>query len=134
MSEPLLRRIDQLPLALLVAVALVSMAIWWFVAGGASGRLVNIERASPLGYNHLVDVNSAEWPELAQLPEIGETLARRIVETRQTTGPYETPEDLLRVNGIGDKTLDKVRRYLAPLPGEAVAAGRWQPQRETPTN
>lgn len=104
--------------------ALVSMVGWYVLKGGLSGGLVEIDRAAPLGYQYLVDLNAAEWPELAQLPEVGPVLARRIVESRRVDGPYETPADLLRVNGIGPKTLERVRKYLLPLPGEETVAGR----------
>lgn len=121
-STPLLKRQDQLAIAALTALALVSMGVWWLARGGVTGGLVNIERAAPLDYQFLVDVNQAEWPELAQLPEIGEILARRIVAHRQVAGDYQTPNDLLAVNGIGEKKLARIRGFLAPLPGEEFTA------------
>ena len=71
-----------------------------------------------------VDVNSATWPELVQLPEVGETLAKRIVEVRAESGPYLDHEDLRRVPGIGPKTLDRIRPYLRPIPNAETVAGR----------
>lgn len=97
------------------------MAGWWLASGGARGTLINIEHAAPLDYAFRVDVNSAEWPELAQLPEVGEILARRIVDHRQQNGPFVLPEDLLNVRGIGEKKFARFRQYLRPLPGEEVA-------------
>ncbi|MEM6799651.1 MAG: helix-hairpin-helix domain-containing protein [Planctomycetota bacterium] len=122
MSKPLLRQADQLSIAVLTVAAIASVALWWWMNGGAAGELVNIERAPPVGYRYLVDVNTAGWPELAQLPKVGETLARRIVEQREVTGPYQTPDDLLEVNGIGEKTLESIRGYLLPLPGDGLTA------------
>jgi competence protein ComEA len=46
------------------------------------------------------------------LPEIGPVLAQRIVAYRNAFGDFESIEDLLRVNGIGEKTLDKIRDYI----------------------
>lgn len=114
---PLNRR-DQLAVGVLTLIALACIGVWWWLNGGAADRLINIERARPLDYQFLVDVNMAEWPELAQLPQIGETLARRIVARRQAAGPYQTANDLLTVEGIGEKTLDRIRGYLLPMPGE----------------
>jgi competence protein ComEA len=51
-----------------------------------------------------------------QLPGIGETLAHRIVETRETGGPFPSPDDLRRVRGIGPKKLEEIRPYLRPMP------------------
>ncbi|TWT88335.1 ComE operon protein 1 [Pseudobythopirellula maris] len=123
MPEPLIRRADQLTIAVLTAVALAGMAAWWSAHGGREG-LVEIDRAAPLDYEFLVDVNRAEWPELAQLPAIGPVLARRIVASRDREGPFRSIEELDRVNGIGPRTLEGMRRYLLPIAGgEQVAGG-----------
>ena len=108
----------------LVLLGLASMGGWWVAHGGCRGRLVEIDRAEPLSAEFEVDLNEAEWPELAQLPDIGETLARRIVESRNRDGPFLDHEDLQRVRGIGPRTLDRVRPYLRPMPEhEAIVAG-----------
>ncbi len=54
------------------------------------------------------DLNSASWPELAQLPGIGETLAKRIVARRESNGPYENAEQLQDIRGIGEKKLSQL--------------------------
>lgn len=114
-SRWLLRRGDQLAVAGLVVLGLASMVAWYTVQGGWQGRLIEREQAAPQTVRFQVDLNTAEWPELSQLPGIGETLARRIVESREAKGPFSTPDDLRRVRGIGRKTLERLRPYLAPL-------------------
>jgi competence protein ComEA len=121
--RPLLRRADQAAVAGLVGAALVAMAAYWFVQGGHRGELIQIERAEPLEARFLVDINRAEWPELAELPLVGEMLARRIVESRSAEGEFGDHEDLLRVNGIGPRTLERLRPYLMPMPGQDEVAG-----------
>jgi len=124
-----LRRADQATVAVLIAFALVGMAAYWVVQGGPRGELIEIDRAEPLTAQFLVDINRAGWPELAELPELGETLARRIVDSRQEAGPYRDHDDLLRVRGIGPRTLERMKPYLLPMPGRhEVAEG------ETMTN
>lgn len=49
-----------------------------------------------------LDLNSATAEELAQLPGIGEKLARRIVEYRAENGPFEAVEEIMEVSGIGE--------------------------------
>ena len=49
-----------------------------------------------------LDLNKATNGELAQLPGIGEELARRIVEYREANGPFENVEELMEVSGIGE--------------------------------
>ncbi len=61
--------------------------------------------------NFRVNPNTASRDELDRLPKIGESLADRIIETREEA-PFGKPEDLLRVPGIKQKTLDAFRQYL----------------------
>lgn len=55
--------------------------------------------------------NTAARDELAKLPGIGEVLANAIIETRDDV-PFKALEDLMRVPGIKQKTLDKIGKYL----------------------
>jgi competence protein ComEA len=119
----LLRRADQAAVGLLVAACLGSMAGWWISQGGLEGRLVEVDRAQGKTAHFEVDINRADWPELTQLPTIGETLARRIVQSRQRSGPFRDLDDLRRVRGIGPKTLETVRPYLRPMPSQRAVAG-----------
>jgi len=120
----LLRRADQAGVALLVLVGLAGSVGWWLAQGGWHGRLVEFHRAEPQEAQFLVDLNPADWPELAQLRGIGETLARRIVDSRRHDGPFLDHNDLERVRGIGPRTLDRLRPYLLPMPERENLAGR----------
>jgi competence ComEA-like helix-hairpin-helix protein len=61
---------------------------------------------------HPMDPNRASAAELELLPGVGPSLARRLVETRERAGPYRRADDLLRVPGVGPKTLAKLTRWL----------------------
>jgi len=111
----LLRRADQAAVAVLVLAGLAATIGWWGWQGGWRGRLIEVERAEPRVASFQVDVNQADGPELVQLPGIGPTLAQRIIESRQAEGPFLSHDDLLRVRGIGPKTLERIRPYLRPL-------------------
>jgi competence protein ComEA len=50
-------------------------------------------------------------------------LARRIVESRQDDGAFVDHEDLLRVNGIGPRTLQRMKPYLLPMADRDEVAG-----------
>ncbi|TGG95521.1 helix-hairpin-helix domain-containing protein [Natronospirillum operosum] len=57
-----------------------------------------------------VDINSADADTLAErLDGVGPNRAAAIVDWRQTHGPFESPDDLLSVSGIGPATLDTIR-------------------------
>ena len=58
-----------------------------------------------------INVNTASQSELEQLPGIGPVLASAIIARRDQFGPFERPEDLKEVPGIGDKTFARI----APL-------------------
>lgn len=107
----------------LVLCALVAMGVYWSASGGLRGGLIEIDRARPLVARYQVDINRADWPELAELPRVGQTLAQRIVESRLEAGPFADHDDLLRVPGLGPRTLEQLRPYLLPMPGRGEVAG-----------
>lgn len=109
-------------MALLVLVGLVATFVWWLSHGGASGNLIELERADPRAVRFEVDINSATWPELLQLPAIGETLAKRIVDARLKDGPFHDHKDLMRVRGIGPRTFNTIKPYLRPMPDQEAVA------------
>jgi competence protein ComEA len=53
-----------------------------------------------------VNINTATREQLMSLKGIGEAYADRIIEYRDKNGPFQAPEDLLKVKGIGEKTLE----------------------------
>jgi competence protein ComEA len=59
-----------------------------------------------------IDINRAEPWLLEALPGIGEVLAQRIVDYRSENGPFNRIEELLRVSGIGEETLERIRDYI----------------------
>ena len=56
-----------------------------------------------------LNVNRAGEEELELLSGIGPRLARRIVEAREAVGLFSSPEELLRVRGIGKKLVGRMR-------------------------
>lgn len=61
-----------------------------------------------------VNVNSASATELSEnLSGVGQTIAERIVEARESGGPFKDADDLQsRVNGIGPATIEKNQENL----------------------
>lgn len=53
----------------------------------------------------LININTASASLLETLPGIGEVLAQRIVEYRNTYGPFKSVYALTNVKGIGEKRL-----------------------------
>ncbi len=61
----------------------------------------------------VVNVNTADTTQLALLPRVGPSVAQRIVDFRKENGPFKSPEDLMLVQGIGEKTYALLKPYLA---------------------
>jgi competence protein ComEA len=122
-ASPWMKRSQQQSLLVLVVSCLVLMASYWLYLGGHRGRLIEIDRADPLTATYAVDVNRADWPEIVQLPGVGETLARRIISDRREHGPFRDLDELNRVDGIGLRTLERIRPYLMPIPKDSDWAG-----------
>lgn len=61
--------------------------------------------------NGLVNINTASKDELKQLNGIGDTLANNIIEYRKNTR-FESIEDLLNVNGIGESKFEAIEEYI----------------------
>ncbi|MBC8354872.1 MAG: helix-hairpin-helix domain-containing protein [Planctomycetes bacterium] len=113
-----IRSTDQVTVAVFTGVAIALVAASWVYRGGLRGRLIDIESAPPAQVTFQLDINSAEWPEWTLLPGVGETLAKRIVQNRDEQGRFRSHEDVGRVNGIGPRTIERMRAYLLPLSEE----------------
>ena len=59
-----------------------------------------------------INVNQASASELERVPGLGPKLSRRIVEFREANGAFQKLEDLIKVQGIGPKSLEKIDDYL----------------------
>ncbi|WP_102337551.1 ComEA family DNA-binding protein [Collinsella provencensis] len=73
-------------------------------SGSASGGASSVTSGSSL-----VNINLANVEELDTLPGIGPSTAQSIVDDREANGPFASPEDLMRVSGIGEKKFEKLK-------------------------
>ena len=94
-------------LMLFVLMWLAAALAGWSACDGRGGTL-------PAGYSGL-DPNTAEWWQLSCLPEIGDGLAKDVVQYRKNSGtarPFRRAADLEKVPGIGPKTVQRIAKYL----------------------
>lgn len=59
-----------------------------------------------------VDINRATSEDFLVVKGIGPVIAARIVEFRKANGAFRSIDDLLKVRGIGEKLIDKIRDQL----------------------
>lgn len=62
--------------------------------------------------DHRLDINTATKAQLMELPGIGELIAERILDYRAVNGPFATIDDLMNVEGIGQKKLLEVEALI----------------------
>ena len=74
--------------------------------GGADSAAV----ASGAGSSsELVNINTASAAELQTLSGIGPSMAQSIIDERTQNGAFASVDDLMRVSGIGEKKLAKIK-------------------------
>lgn len=90
---------------------------WWLVIGAVFAIIIVSAAISSRGSNRsasvrvptaVVNVNRASLAELRALPHVSEAVAQAIIDGR----PYSSADDLIRVYGIGPKTLEGIRPYV----------------------
>lgn len=70
-----------------------------------------------------LDLNTASQADLTRLPGIGEKKAAAILAWREENGPFRVVEDLVSVDGIGEKILADIRPYVTVGPPAAEEGG-----------
>ena len=108
LGSPLAQRPVQLTLACLLSFAFV--AIYWSRTDQRRQQvpqhsdLLSVDETTLLR----IDINTADFRELALLPGVGPILAGRIIDDRTRLGAFQSVSDLQRVHGIGPKTIDQI--------------------------
>ena len=89
----------------------LAIAIALLMPCAAAGSAMAMQQAGASATDP-VDVNKAGIDELTRVPGIGQVMAQRIVDFRSENGPFRRLEDLLKVKGVGEKKLARLRPYL----------------------
>lgn len=59
-----------------------------------------------------ININTATYNDLINIPYITERIALEIIQTRNEKGYFKSIDDLLEVKYIGEATLEKIRPYI----------------------
>jgi competence ComEA-like helix-hairpin-helix protein len=107
-------------LLLLVSVASLFLVIGIFVGRSTKNEMVTLSEnensvlftnttATEPKADYRLDINTATKRQLMELPGIGEILADRIIAFRTENGSFVTIDDLLDIEGIGEKKLEEMK-------------------------
>jgi competence protein ComEA len=97
------------------------------VAGALALAIVTLLPASPLAQQTSssqtapapaspINLNTATAADLEKLPGVGPATAARIIEYRQKNGNFKKAEELMNVQGIGEKTFLKLKSLVTVAP------------------
>jgi competence protein ComEA len=62
-----------------------------------------------------VNINTADKETLVLLPGVGPVMAEAILAYRKDNGNFKSVDELTKVKGIGDKTLEKLKPFLLAI-------------------
>lgn len=105
----------------LLAAVFIAFSVGWFLRENTAAQPIRVETERTLSsaentpvalpapketQKELIDINTASVDVLDTLPGIGQKRAEDIVAYREANGPFRIPEDLTKVAGIGESTLE----------------------------
>ena len=77
----------------------------------------------------VVNINTADAAQLANLPRVGMKVAQRIVDYRTAHGPFASTSDLMQVKGFGQKSFERLSAYLT-IEGKTTLTSKVQSPRK----
>ena len=111
-SRPVYSRTQKIVLVVLICTLAAGLFLLKHIRAASSSPFA-LSPGDQDAYAFKVDINKAPWREIACLPGIGDKKAQAIVAERDLHGPFVSVDDLARVSGIGPKTIEDIKPFVA---------------------
>lgn len=63
--------------------------------------------------NGIVNINSASIDELKEIPGVGESTAKKIIEYREQNGGFSSKFEIMNISGIGQKKFENMKNHIS---------------------
>ena len=77
-----------------------------------SGNNVIVEDKVERGKKQKVNINEAKQEDFEQLPGIGPSISKKIIEYREQNGKFTSIDELQEVKGIGESKFENIKEYI----------------------
>ncbi len=100
------------------AAVFLLFCLWYFASEGryeaySLEREAVIYTAEEAEAAKVININTADAEELAELPHIGEAIAGRIIAYREEKGGFSSAEEIMSVKGIGENIFNDIKDNIA---------------------
>jgi competence protein ComEA len=107
----------------ILALAAAALLPGPLAAGAAHGspQAAQAKPAQTPAPQPLLNLNTATKADLEKLPGIGPSMAQRILDYREKNGAFKKIEELMNIQGIGEKSFLKLRTLVTVVPPKLAA-------------